>query len=122
MSTTPLNTLLLDTQAWDLVLDSNGNIALAAPPYATAQDVASAIRLFLGELWYDTKQGVPYWEQLLGSNPTNSQVASAFNAAALSVPGVVSASTVITSFAQGAVTGQVQFSRSDGTTNTVNLS
>ncbi len=122
MSTTPLNTLLLDTQAWDLVLDSNGNIALAAPPYSTAQDVASAIRLFLGELWYDTKQGVPYWQQLLGANPTNSQVASAFNAAALTVPGVVSASTVITSFAQGAVIGQVQFSMSDGTTNTVNLS
>ena len=122
MSTTPLKTLLLDTQAWDLVLDSNGNIALAAPPYATAQSVASAIRLFLGELWYNTSQGVPYWQQLLGQSPTNSQIASAFNAAALTVPGVVTASTVITSFSQGAVTGQVQFSTSDGTTSTVNLS
>ena len=117
-----MNTLLLDISAGDLVLDSNGNIALAQPPYATAQDVASAIRLFLGELWYDTTQGVPYWQQLLGENPTNSQVASAFNAAALTVPDVVSASAVITSFAQGAVNGQVQFSMSDGTISTVNLS
>ena len=71
----PMNTLLLDTVAWDLVLDSNGNIALAQPPYATAQDVASAIRLFLGELWYDQTQGVPYWQQFLGFNPTTSQIA-----------------------------------------------
>jgi hypothetical protein len=32
----PLNTLLLDNSAWDLVVDSNGDIALAAPPYVVA--------------------------------------------------------------------------------------
>ena len=58
-----MNTLLLDASAWDLVLDANGDIALAAPPYAVAQDVASAISLFLGELWYDTTQGVPYFQR-----------------------------------------------------------
>ena len=41
-----MNTLLLDQTAWDLVLDSAGNIALAAVPYARAQDVASAIKTF----------------------------------------------------------------------------
>jgi hypothetical protein len=116
-----MKTLLLDTQAWDLVLDSNGNIALASPPYATAQDVASAMRLFLGELWYDTAQGVPYWQQLLGQNPTSSQISAAFNQAALTVPGVVAASTIITSFAGREVTGQVTFTTSDGTITTVNL-
>ena len=121
MSTTPLNTLLLDISAWDLVLDSSGNIALAAPPYAVAQDVASAIRTFLGELWYDTTQGVPYWQQFLGENPTSSQIASALNQVALKVPGVATANTVITSIQDGKVTGQVQFSTSDGTTTTVNL-
>ena len=119
MSTTPLNTLLLDISAWDLVLDSNGNIACAAPPYAVAQDVASAIRLFLGELWYDTKQGVPYWQSLLGFNPTISQIASALNAAALTVPGVVSANTIITSISDREVIGQVQFTTSNGTSTTV---
>jgi len=116
-----MNTLLLDTQAWDLVLDSNGNIALAAPPYAVAQDVASAIRLFLGELWYDTSKGVPYWQQFLGYNPSISQIASALNAAALTVPGVVKANTVITSITAREVSGQVQFSTSDGTSTTVNF-
>ena len=119
MSTAPYKTLLLDTAAWDLVLDSNGDIALAAPPYAVAQDVVSAIRTFLGELWYDTKQGVPYWQQLLGKNPTSSQIIAAFNKAALSVPGVKTANTVITSVAGRTVEGQVQFSTSDGAMTTV---
>ena len=117
----PMSTLLLDTNAWDLVLDSGGNIALASPPYAVAQDVASALRLFQGELWYDTTQGVPYWQSFLGQNPTVSQLIAAFNEAALSVPGVVTASTVITSIQDRQVSGQVQFSTSDGTQTTVNF-
>ncbi|AJJ19826.1 hypothetical protein [Yersinia intermedia] len=54
------NTLLLDRTAWDLVLDANGDIAMASLPYSIAQDVASAIKTFIGECWYDTSQGVPY--------------------------------------------------------------
>jgi len=119
MSGTTQNTLLLDTQAWDLVLDSNGNIALASPPYAVAQDVASAIRTFLGELWYDTTQGVPYWQQLLGQNPTISQIAAAFNQAALTVPGVATANTVITSISGREASRQVQFTTGDGESTTV---
>jgi len=60
-------TLLLDRTVWDLVLDSNGDIALASPPYALEQDVASAVRLFLGELWYDTTKGIPYLKKFLGN-------------------------------------------------------
>ncbi len=116
---TPQNTLLLDTVAWDMVLDANGNIALAQPPYAVAQDVASAMKLFLGELWYDTTQGVPYWQNLLEMNPSTSEIASALNRAALSVPGVVTANTGITSIAGREVNGQVQFTTSDGTETTV---
>ena len=37
-----MNTLYLDPQSWDLVLDAAGNIAMAKGPYAKAQDVASA--------------------------------------------------------------------------------
>jgi hypothetical protein len=121
MSTTPLSTLLLDTVAWDLVLDSNGNIALATPPYSTAQDVASAIRTFLGEVYYDTTTGVPYWQQLLGQPLSQTLVIRAMNSAALTVPGVVSSNTVITNFSNCQVSGQVQFSTSDGATSTINF-
>lgn len=117
----PMSTLLLDVTAWDLVLDSNGSIALAQPPYATAQDVASAIRTFLGECCYDTTIGVPYWQQLLGFAPSSSLIAQAMNQAALSVPGVASANTVIESFTNRTIKGQVQFTTSDGTTTTVSF-
>jgi hypothetical protein len=114
-----LSTLLLDATAWDLVLDSSGNIALAEPPYATAQDVASAIKLFLAELWFNTTQGVPYWSEVLGRAPSLSQLAQSMNQAALSVPGVVAANTIITGFVDRQVTGQVQFTTADGTETTV---
>ena len=43
------------------------------------------------------------------------------NQAALTVPGVVTANTIITGFVDRQVTGQVQFSTIDGTSTTVNL-
>lgn len=119
---TPLSTLLLDQSAWDLVLDSNGNIALAAPPYALAQDVASAVRTFLGELYYDTRQGIPYFQRILGRLPPASVITQLIsNEARLRVPGVVTAQTVITSFNSGGVTGQIQFTDSSGETTVVNF-
>ena len=54
------DTLLLDLTNWDLVLDVNGNIAIARPPYALAQDAASAVKTFQGECYYDTTLGIPY--------------------------------------------------------------
>lgn len=118
---TPLSTLLLDQSAWDLVLDSMGNIALAAPPYALAQDVASAQRTFLAELWYDITQGIPYFQQILGRLPPTSIITQLMsNEAKLRVPGVVTAQTVISAFtADGEVDGQTQFTDSTGETTVV---
>ena len=71
-----MRTLLLDRTAWDLVLDANGNIACATEPYQIAQDVASAIRTFRGECFYDTTLGLPYWSNILGQLPPASFVQS----------------------------------------------
>lgn len=103
-----MKTLLLDRTAWDLVLDAAGNIALASEPYAIAQDVASAIRLFKGEAYYDTSQGVPYWEQFLGQRPPLSLVKAEVVKAALTVPGVLDARCFLASFTNRTLTGQVQ--------------
>jgi len=62
-------TLLLDCDVWDLVLDAAGDMACATEPYAIAQNVASAIRTFTGDCWYDQKKGMPYWQQILGRYP-----------------------------------------------------
>lgn len=106
--------LLLDVDTWDLCADASGNIAVASAPYSLAQDAACAIRLFKGELWYDTSQGVPYFGQILGKTPPIAAMKAAFVAAALTVPGVVSAVCYISSVVGRTVTGQVQVTDVDG--------
>ena len=66
----------------------SGNIAFAIGPAAVAQDVASAVRLFRGELWYDTSQGVPYFETILGQRPPMGVMSARFIAAGMTVPEV----------------------------------
>ena len=104
------NTLLLDTVTWDLVVDNNGNIAMATEPYSLAQDAASQCRLFQGELWYDTTQGIPYWQQILGTMPPLPLFKAYLIAAAESVPNVDSAEVFIATLndVDRSVTGQIQ--------------
>lgn len=116
-----MNTLLLDTDLWDLCKDANGNIAMAKPPYALAQDVASAIKTWLGEVWFDTTLGVPYKQQILGKTPPVTLFQQFMVDAALTVPGVVKANCVISSFEDRTVTGQVQFTDTSGATNSVSF-
>lgn len=104
-----MKSLLLDRTVWDLVLDASGNIACATEPYAISQDVACACRLFAGELWYDTNQGVPYFSEILGHWPPLPLVRARLIEAAMTVPGVVSAQVVITALKDRTLTGQVQF-------------
>lgn len=117
-----MDTILLAVDTWDYCLDASGNWALAKAPYALAQDVSSAIRLFLGELWYDDTQGVPY-KMLLGETPPLGVVQDLLVTAALTVPDVVSAVCIIQSFhaANRQVVGQVQFTDDEGNTGTVTL-
>lgn len=104
------NTLLLDNSTWDLVLDANGNIAVASPPYSTAQDAASAIQTWLGEVYWDTTIGVPWAQQILGQRPSLALLKAQLAAAAETVPDVVPGSAIVyvASFTDRQVTGQVQ--------------
>ena len=113
------NTLLLDQTVWDLVLDANGNIALAGAPYSVAQDVASVTRTFLGECWYDTSQGIPYWQEILGDLPPLQYIAEQLQDASLTVPNVVAARATFTSFKNRSLAGQIQIIDTDGATNNV---
>jgi hypothetical protein len=114
-------TLLLDNTDWDLLTDAAGNIAQAAAPYSLAQDVASAIKLFLGELWYDNTAGIPYFAEILGHSPPIGVFQQYMVRAALTVPGVVSANCVIESVSGRTVTGSVTFTDSSGATSTVQI-
>lgn len=101
-------TLLLDRSNWDLVLDASGNIAVAAEPYALAQDAASAARTFAGECYFDTTVGVPYLEDVLGKNLPISILKQLIINAALTVPNVVAAQFFIAALTNRTVTGQIQ--------------
>ncbi len=102
------DTLLLDTVSWDLVLDVNNNIAVASNPYSLAQDAASAIKTFLGEAYYDTTLGIPFFTQVFGKSPSIPLLQALFNKAAETVPDVASANTAIVSINNRVLTGQVQ--------------
>ncbi|AMM14253.1 hypothetical protein AX768_09240 [Burkholderia sp. PAMC 28687] len=109
-----MNTLLLDQTTWDLCLDASGNEAVASDPYAIAQDVATAVRTFLSECWYDTTLGIPYFQDILGQQPPLSLITAQMQRVALTVPGVGTAVCVIGSFDQRTVTGQIQLTDTDG--------
>ncbi len=100
---------------WDLYVDASGNIALATSGYAIAQDVASAVRLFLGELWYDVSQGVPYFQQILGHLPSPQFMKNAFINAGMTVPGVASIKCFLTGVGSSRVLGgQLQITDDTG--------
>lgn len=126
-----MQTMLLDPATWDITLDARGNIALAssrypneplkAQAYAQAQDAACEIKLFLGELFYDTSQGIPYREQILGRVPPVELLKAKYQQAALKVPGVTAAVVTIESIIGRRVTGQVAITNESGVSAVVRL-
>jgi len=89
-----MDTLALDVIAWDLDCDVYGNIKTVGdatpgtqtgPGMRLAQDVATRVRAWRGEVYFDTTQGINYLGYL-GGTPNLSALQSAFNTEALKVP------------------------------------
>lgn len=116
-----MQTLLLDLDNWDLCLDAAGDLAVAANPYSIAQDVASAVRLFVGELYYDAAKGIPYFDKLLRPNVPLGLIKYYVEQAAKTVPEVVSATCLISGESNRTLTGQVQVTDVNGDTTVVNI-
>lgn len=107
-----MNTLFLNPNTWDCVLDAAGDIALATNPYSLAQDAASSIKTYLGEAYYDTLLGIPYDTLILGKNPSLEFVRGQFIQAAMKVPEVIAARVFFTDFTDRKLSGQVQITDS----------
>ncbi|SAL70691.1 hypothetical protein AWB71_04302 [Caballeronia peredens] len=114
-----MKTFLLDRTAWDCVLDASGNIACATDPYQVAQDVASAIRTFRGECWYDTTLGIPYWQAVLGQLPPASFIRSELVNAALMVPSVASANVTQLVLNDRQLAGEIDVTDTSGNTQAI---
>lgn len=108
------SSLYLSPDTWDLAVDASGSIAVCSDPYALAQNAATAIRTFSGEVFYDTTIGVPYWTDILGHFPSLAVVKADLVAAAETVPGVASAQVFITAVVNRQIQGQVQVTSTTG--------
>lgn len=107
-------TLTLDPDAWDLTIDGQGGISVSSGSESLAQDAASAIRTFQGEVYFDTSLGIPYLTQILGKTPPLALVKQLLVEAALSVEGVSAAQCYLTAFTSREIVGQVQVVGQDG--------
>ena len=117
-----MNTLLLDRTTWDLLLDASGNIAVASDVYAIAQDISSAVRVFLGECWYDTTQGMPYRQNILGRSQSVAAFQKQVEQVALTVTGVADAQCLVSGLTSSRqMTGAILFTTSSGTTGNVSF-
>lgn len=116
-----MKTLYLNPSTWDLEIDSAGNIAVADRPYSLAQDVATAIRCFKGDCYYNVLLGVPYYESILGKLPSKAYIKSQFIKAAKRIENVDSAQCFITSVKNRMVHGQVQITADDGSVISVDF-
>lgn len=116
-----MRTLFLLPDTWDLTLDSQGNIAVASDLYRIAQDVATACRTFVGDIYYDQDLGIPYNEHILGAHGYPlSLYKMHLEDAAKSVAGVVSANAQL-QMTNRIVTGTISFSTDDGQTESIVL-
>lgn len=116
-----MDTLLLDQVTWDLVLDADENIAKASNPYSLAQDAASVIRTWLGEVYFDTTLGIPWRQQVFGKTPSLSLLKEQLKAAALTVPEVGSVDVFIVTADARIVGGQLQVTSEQGLVSVANF-
>ena len=86
------DTIALSTD-WDLMLTGTGDLAVQQESDAIAQDVASAVQTYQGEVWFDTTVGVPYFTSIFGQTLNQPLFSAIYNAVALTVPNVVAAQT-----------------------------
>ena len=116
------STLLLDRTTWDLAVDASGNIAVATSPYATAQDISSAVRVFQGECWYNTALGLPYINKILGRNQSVSVFRSNVEQVAATVPDVASVKCVLSRMnASRQLSGVIFFTTNNGNSSSVSF-
>jgi hypothetical protein len=99
---------------WDLTI-ADGSLVVSSGAAALAQNVATALSTFRGEVWYDTVLGVPWLSQVLARRPSLAFVKGAIAAAAQAVPGVASVKVFLTGpDADRVVGGQVQLFSATG--------
>lgn len=76
----------------DLDMTHEGQLLFTEGIEQARQEVQCRFGFFLGEYFLDTRQGLPYYRDVLVKNPNRETVLSLFSRTALSVPGIVQVS------------------------------
>lgn len=74
----------------DALFDDSGNLVLATGDDAIRQQMMIRFRFALGEWFLDTRQGVPYFSEILIKNPNLTRVRGIFRQLILTTPGIES--------------------------------
>lgn len=114
-------TLTLNKDTWDLTLDQSGRIATASGPYAVAQNVANAVRLFTRDAYFNQADGIPHFAVELGQLPPEAVLIDRINRAARAVPEVATANTVLKRFEGRTLEGEITITTTAGDTINVTL-
>lgn len=81
----------------DIYLDANGNISLSFDIQAVLEACAEAARTILGEMIFNTNQGIPYFQIVWIGVPNIQQFIASLRAAFLVVPNVLEVISLIAS-------------------------
>lgn len=76
----------------DLDMTPEGQLLFTDGIEQARQEVQCRFAFFLGEYFLDTRQGLPYYRDVLIKNPNRETVLSLFSRTALSVPGIIQVS------------------------------
>ena len=111
------------TPDWDLSLDAAGNIATCTGPEAIAQDVATTLRLFTNDAYYEPDSGMPHFATHLGRKPLLTAMSQRSTLAAQAVPGVATATVkdLQLDTKRRELTGQIDLTLKDGAAITIDL-
>ena len=117
-----MKTLFLMPDKWDLSLDASGNIAIASETYQQAQDIASACRVFVQDMYFNQTDGIPYLSDILGKGRYPLSLYRKYlTDAALGVDGVTGATVDLYIADNRVVRGQIKFTNEDNKTGVISL-
>lgn len=80
----------------DIYLNAQGNISISYDLEAVLEACAQAAQTVLGEIIYNTNQGIPFFQTIWNGVPNVNQYTAALRSAFLNVPNVVEVVSLMT--------------------------
>ena len=115
----PAHSLKLDDN-WDITLNGIGRIEVTTGAYAIAQEVATKVRAFYHDMFFNWEQGIPHFVDELGVAPNFTLIRSRIRERALEVDGVEDVEIELDESSvtnrNRALTGDIKLTLTDGTT------